>query len=91
MSLLTPLTSRFTALRSYTGSLAWGPLVQFSRSMCLSLLKRVEIGRLEIIDTDGTRIVCGTTNFRDGEPQTTLEVNKDTFWVRLMLFADMVS
>jgi hypothetical protein len=90
MDLLSPITTRFTALRSYTGSLAWHPLVQFSRSVCLSLLSRVRIGRLEIFDTDGTRYVCGTANFRDGEPQATLSVQKDTFWVRLLLFADMV-
>lgn len=96
MTLLSPVVSRFHALRSYTGSLAWNPLVQFSRSTCLSLLSRIQIGRLEIIDVDGATYTLGGNEIPDSKggnilatPQVTVRVHKDTFWVRLLLFADM--
>jgi cyclopropane-fatty-acyl-phospholipid synthase len=79
--------SRFHALRSYTGSLAWNPLVQFSRNTCLSLLSRIQVGRLEILDVDGETYILGGDD--RSTPQVTLRVYKDTFWVRLLLFADM--
>jgi cyclopropane-fatty-acyl-phospholipid synthase len=87
MTILSPVVSRFNALRSYTGSLAWSPFVQFSRNTCLSLLSRIQIGKLEIIDTDGETYTLGGND--DSKPQAVLRVHKDTFWVRLLLFADM--
>jgi len=87
MTLLSPVVSRFHALRSYTGSLAWNPLLQFSRNTCLSLLSRIQLGRLEIIDVDGQTYTMGGDD--SSKPQVTLRVHKDTFWVRLLLFADM--
>jgi cyclopropane-fatty-acyl-phospholipid synthase len=81
------MVSRFHALRSYTSSLAWNPLVQFSRSTCLSILSRIQIGLLEIIDNDGEAYILGGND--SSNPKITLRVHKDTFWVRLLLFADM--
>ncbi|QDS73288.1 hypothetical protein FKW77_005144 [Venturia effusa] len=96
MTLLSPAVSRFNALRTYTGSLAWNPLVQFSRNTCLSLLSRIQIGRLEIIDVNGETYTLGGHDIpksKGGDilptPQVSLRVHKDTFWVRLLLFADM--
>ncbi|TLD37784.1 cyclopropane-fatty-acyl-phospholipid synthase [Venturia nashicola] len=96
MTLLSPVVSRFHALRTYTGSLAWIPLVQFSRNTCLSLLSRIQIGRLEIIDVDGETYTLGGNEIPEAKggnilttPQVILRVHKDTFWVRLLLFADM--
>ena len=89
MTVLSPIISRFTALRDYTGSLAWHPLVHLSRITCLSLLNRIRIGRLEIVDIDGTNYICGTSIAVAGQSQAQLRVHKDTFWVRLLLFADM--
>lgn len=87
MSLSNPIVSRFNALRSYAGSLAWGPLVQLSRSLTLSLLQRIQTGQLTIIDTDGQAYHCGIV--LPSTPSTTLHVHNDLFWVRLLLFADM--
>ncbi|RDI76723.1 hypothetical protein Vi05172_g13288 [Venturia inaequalis] len=96
MALLSPVVSRFHALRTYTGSLAWNPLVQFSRNTCLSLLSRIQIGSLEIIDVDGETYTLGGNEIPESKggnilttPQVILRVHKDTFWVRLLLFADM--
>lgn len=84
------LLSTIDAVRSYTGSFAWGPLIQLSRSAVLSLLKSIECGQLTVRDTDGTTTVCGKLSKNgDDAPVTRLEVVRETFWLRLALFADM--
>lgn len=90
MTILTPITSRFYALRSYAAGLAWSPLLQLSRGACLSLFGKVELGRLEIVDCDGETVICGQDTLSKDAPKATLRIHKDTFWVRLLLFADMV-
>lgn len=85
------LTHSFDSLRSYVGSFAWGPFVTFSRSTVLALLERIEIGQLVVRDSHGTVTVCGSPGIKDGSPRTELKILKETFWVRVMLFADMVS
>ena len=42
-------------------------------------------------DYDGTMIVCGEGEAKNGRPTTELKVLKEVFWVRVLLFADMVS
>jgi cyclopropane-fatty-acyl-phospholipid synthase len=80
------LTSAIDALKSYTGSLAWGPLISLSRSTILGLLKSIQVGQVAVKERDGTVTVCGAS---DNGPLTTLEVKRETFWLRLALFADM--
>ena len=79
----------FDSLRSYIGSLTWSPFVSVSRKTVLSLLGRIEIGQLVVKDIDGTVTICGA-GAKDGAPTTELRVLKEAFWVRVMLFADMV-
>ena len=84
------LLSTLDAVRSFTGSFAWGPVIQLSRSAILSVLKSVEIGQLTVRDTDGTTTVCGKKpQAGDDAPVTSLDVVRETFWLRLALFADM--
>ncbi|KAL8840718.1 MAG: hypothetical protein Q9170_001236 [Blastenia crenularia] len=83
------VTRSFDAARSYLGSFTWSPLVRLSRAAVLSLLGRVEIGHIIIIDSDGSEIICGERWPKEGVPSTELRVLKDAFWVRLLLFADM--
>lgn len=90
MAIITPLTSRFNALRSYAGNVAWGPLVTLSRSAVMAVLLRMRQGRLDIVDVDGKETLCGRAENPAGAPRTTLRVHRDAFWVRMMLFADMV-
>ena len=80
----------FDSLRSYLGSVTYGPFVKLSRSTVLGLLSRVEVGQLVIRDSDGTVKICGQPSIEDGSPHTELRVSKEAFWVRVMLFADMV-
>ncbi|KAK4988350.1 hypothetical protein LTR50_003982 [Elasticomyces elasticus] len=99
MGLASPLVERFNALAYTAGSYAWEPLVSLSRSAILALLSKVESGSLVITDTDGQQTVCGKKKMVNGEtggdrsvysiPHTGLQVHKETFWVRLLLFADM--
>lgn len=42
-----------------------------------------------MIDCNGAIIVCGAHQPND-RPKTELRVLKETFWVRMLLFADMV-
>jgi len=81
----------FDSVRSYVGSFTWRPFVNLSRSTVLGLLGRIEIGQLVVKDADGTVTICGRTGVNDGAPRTELRVLKEAFWVRVMLFADMVS
>ena len=80
----------FDSLRSYLGSVTWGPCVKLSRSTVLGLLSRIEVGQLVIRDSDGTLTICGQPGVKDASPRTELRVSKEAFWVRVMLFADMV-
>ncbi|KAL9022814.1 MAG: hypothetical protein Q9185_000077 [Variospora sp. 1 TL-2023] len=79
----------FDAARSFIGSVTWSPLVRLSRAAVLSLLGRVQVGHILIIDSDGSEIVCGERWAEEGVPATELKVLKEAFWVRLLLFADM--
>ena len=90
MTILSPITSRFYALRNYAGGLAQGSFLHLSRSACLSLLGKIKLGQLEILDCDGTRAICGRESAVKNEPQVTIRIHKEIFWVRLLLFADMV-
>ena len=80
----------FDTLHSYLVSFTWGPFVNLSRSTVLALLDRIEVGQLVIRDCDGTVTVCGQPGIIDASPRTELRVSKEAFWVRVMLFADMV-
>ncbi|RMY21625.1 hypothetical protein D0865_16607, partial [Hortaea werneckii] len=98
-TLLSPLTDRATALATYAGSYAWPPLLSFSRAAILNLLKQIQVGSLQITDTDGTLTVCGSprraSTATETEksvyttPHAELRVLNDLFWVRLAIFADM--
>ena len=99
MGLTTPLTAPLRAVAGYGAHYAWPGLVSVSRSTILSLLQRIAIGRLEITDTDGTVTICGQPDLKPTPhpyrsvytpPSSELVVQKDVFWVRLLLFADMV-
>ena len=80
----------FDSLRSYLGSFTWDPFVKLSRSTVLALLSRIDVGQLVVRDTDGTVTICGNPGIKDGSPRTELRILKEAFWVRVMLFADMV-
>lgn len=84
------ISRTFDSLRSYVGSFTWGPFVTISRSAVLELLGRIQFGQLVVEDCDGTTTICGELGGKDGSPHTTLKVLKEAFWVRVMLFADMV-
>lgn len=84
------VVSTLDAIRNYAGSFAWGPLVQISRSSILSLLSSIKVGQLTVREKDGTVTVCGSTPTKgSNDPVTTFEVLRETFWLRLALFADM--
>lgn len=84
------LTRSFDSLRNCVASFTWGPFVKLSRSAVLRLLSKIEVGQLVVTDNNGTVIVCGNPGIKDGSPRTELKVLKEAFWVRVLLFADMV-
>lgn len=75
------------SLARYTGNVTWEPLVRLAKGATLSLLRRIENGQLDVVDEHGQRTECGTA--KDGAPRTELRIHRDTFWVRVVLFADM--
>lgn len=84
------ITRSFDSLRSFVGSFTWGPFVNLSRSTILGLLTRIDVGQFVVTDTDGTMTICGNPGVKDGSPRTELKVLREAFWVRVLLFADMV-
>ena len=78
------------AFKTYVGSFTWAPFVGWSRSTVLRLLQRIENGQLVVTDCDGSVTICGNAGQTRDEPRTQLTVLKEAFWVRLLLFADMV-
>ena len=97
MGLIAPLFERANALASYAGSLAWPTILSVSRGAILALLKNIQVGSLQITDTDGTLTICGSPRRANAGseksvyaiPHAELRVLNDLFWVRLLLFADM--
>jgi cyclopropane-fatty-acyl-phospholipid synthase len=86
------VTSFLTSARSYASSIAWDPLVQLSRASILALLKGIQVGQLTVKEKDDVETVCGNAVLARTEvPVTSLKVVRDVFWLRLALFADMVS
>lgn len=79
------------SLRTYAGSLTWAPFVAFSKTALLSQFSRIRVGQLVVTDENGLKTVCGSSEKKDGDPHTELLVAKEAFWVRVVLFADMVS
>lgn len=82
------------AIWSYAGSTAWSPVVLVCRTGVLSLLQQITCGQLLVVEEkDGAQTLCGQSSVADLpiEPRTELRVRKDAFWVRVALFADMVS
>jgi cyclopropane-fatty-acyl-phospholipid synthase len=86
------------ALSGYVASYGWGPLLSVSRSAVLSLLSRIQAGHLKVVDADGKESTYGQKQVVNGKseksvyslPNVELTVHKDVFWVRMLLFADMV-
>jgi cyclopropane-fatty-acyl-phospholipid synthase len=86
------------ALSGYVASYGWGPLLSVSRSAVLSLLSRIQVGHLKVVDADGKESTYGQKQVVNGKaeksvyslPNVELTVHKDVFWVRMLLFADMV-
>lgn len=85
------ITSTIDTLRSYIGSFTWAPFVALSKSAVLAQLSKIRVGQLVITDEQGNLTVCGAPGIKDGSPRTELRVVKEAFWVRVVLFADMVS
>ena len=90
MAITAAVTGTFDLLRNYAGSFTWAPVVDFSRTRVKALLQRIKVGQLVIIDRDGGFTVCGAAKPKNGSPRTQLRVLNEAFWVRLLLFADMV-
>lgn len=84
------ILSPVAGLRRTVASIAWEPSVTLARRYITSLLQQVETGQLRIIDSNGNVTICGKDEPPTGEPQTELIIHNDAFWVRMLLFADMV-
>ena len=85
------LTTTLDSIRNYVGSFTWAPIVAFSKTALLSQLSKVQVGQLVVTDERGKVTICGKPGIKNGSPRTELQVVKEAFWVRVVLFADMVS
>lgn len=92
-------------LRSTVGGWAWGPAVSLAKGAVLTTLASIEVGTLLLVDEPGeTRHVFGQklsggvdqklspgspARCADAIPRVELVVKRETFWIRLLLFADI--
>ena len=88
--MIRPLISSFLAVRDATVNVAWSPLVQLCKNVCLSVLSKTQVGQLQIFDEDGNIIIIGQTADVVSGPKCVLTVHKDIFWLRLAFYGDMV-
>lgn len=84
------ILSPVAGIRRTVGSVAWEPAVGLARSYITSLLQKIQTGQLKILDTNGKTTICGKTQVPEDESQAELRIHSDAFWVRMLLFADMV-
>lgn len=78
-------------LRTGIGYVAGGQITNFARGLVLSVLHKIQIGQLVIVE-NGITTVCGSQNLAIGSPPlpaTILKINHAAFWTRVALFADM--
>lgn len=87
---MTVISRVFESWRTSVGCVTWGPLVNFSRSAVLTVLSRIQVGQVVVVDGDGIITQCGENGESSRGPKAELKVVKDSFWVRALLFADMV-
>jgi hypothetical protein len=90
-NMIGPALSNFVALRNATINATWSSLVYVSRSICLSVLSKIQIGQLQIVDVDGNITVLGEAAENPSGPKCVLQIRQETFWLRLALYGDMVS
>lgn len=97
MGISDALAAPMQSIGGLAASYAWGPLLTLSRTTVLSLLSRIRVGQLKIVDADGRIIIYGQDEVPLEKektiysvPHVELAVHKDIFWVRMLLFADMV-
>lgn len=92
-------------LRSTVGGWAWAPAVSVAKTTILGMLGNIETGTLLLVDEPGeTRHVFGQklsgtvddqapgdprTRRADTTPRVEIVIKRDSFWLRLLLFADI--
>lgn len=94
-----PLFQGTEAFRTAVGSLTWSPALRLARSAILSILSKIEKGTLTLNDeVSGVKTVYGQASAKGNGvqprkatslPNVELIVKKESFWVRVLLFADM--
>lgn len=95
------LTSSANALLAYSRVSPYPYLIGLSKTVIVSLFQKIEAGQLKITDVDGTITICGQDHVASSKidkgqetvydvPQLELVVHKDIFWLRMLLYADMV-
>ncbi|KAJ2905448.1 cyclopropane-fatty-acyl-phospholipid synthase [Zalerion maritima] len=95
-----PLSRTTDMVRGVIGGLSWGPALAIAQPAILSAFSQIEKGTLVLVDeTCGSQRVYGQPPVKvngvhparkaTGIPRVELVVKKESFWVRLFLFADM--
>jgi hypothetical protein len=84
------LISSILAVRDASVNAAWSPFVQLCRAICLSVLSRIQIGQIQILDVNGDVVTIGEITGAILGPRCVLNIHNDTFWLRLALYGDMV-
>jgi cyclopropane-fatty-acyl-phospholipid synthase len=91
MSIFSPLIAVATTVLNTISTQTWDPFVSLCKNGTLSQLQGIKIGKLLVSEEAESKasLVFGSDE-GDG-PTASLHVNSEKFWVRVALFADMMS
>lgn len=70
-------------------TVGFNPLRSFAKNQVLKVLRKISVGRLTVITNTETFEFGEDANSQTGNPQATLTVKEDSFWVRIALFTDL--
>ena len=88
-SVATPFGRVTDTIRNALGGITWRPILSVSKSIIVSTFSRIVIGQLLLTTEDGEILHFGQSQ-KQNRIVAKLTVRKEAFWVRLLLFADMV-
>jgi cyclopropane-fatty-acyl-phospholipid synthase len=91
MAIYSSVTGAVSSALSPITSQAWGPLVNLCKNGTLAQLQNLKHGKLVVFEGGSSKSSVAFGSDKEGLPIAFLDVKDDRFWVRLALFADMVS
>lgn len=91
MAIYSSVTGAVSSILSPVTSQGWGPLVSLCKNGTLSQFQNLKHGKLVVFEGGSSKSSVAFGSDKEGLPIAFLDVRDEKFWVRIALFADMVS